>query len=424
VDGQGIQDLLRAAQASLAQVGERDVHALTVGRAPGSVNAPARAAESELDYTLPRDVMRPILIMSSERSGSNLVRRILAAHSAVAAPPPPHLWRVLAPVLPYYGPLSQERSWRELLADALALTQVENSHLRWKHALTEAEVLAQLTTKNLSGIAGALYSAYAAREGKQIWACKENNLFDHALRILDAWPQTKILYLARDGRDVACSIQKVPTHDQHVYFIAQEWRAEQLKCIDVYQEQSAGNRARLLRYEELLAAPERELRGLCEFLKLPFEPAMLEFHADPDSQSDAAKTQFWKNLDRPIMGDNKAKFLRELSPREIEIFEAVAGDVLELLGYPRCAGEKLRSIGDLDRWWFKLKNRHQRRRKFKKLFEEPGRREREQALRKVSRGRREGLRQPLAAPLSYAAAAAEAQVGRERGSVPHGAVRE
>ena len=37
--------------------------------------------------------MRPVFIMSSERSGSNLVRRMLGGHSAISAPVPPRLWQ-------------------------------------------------------------------------------------------------------------------------------------------------------------------------------------------------------------------------------------------------------------------------------------------------------------------------------------------
>ena len=135
--------------------------------------------------------MDPILIMSSERSGSNLVRRMLAAHPELSAPPPPHLWDLLLPMLPRYGPLDHGERWRDLVSDAIALTQVKSSHTCWKHALTVDEVAPRARRKNLSGLIGAMYEGYAAREGKKRWVCKENNLFQHAFRILDVYPGTR-----------------------------------------------------------------------------------------------------------------------------------------------------------------------------------------------------------------------------------------
>jgi hypothetical protein len=41
----------------------------------------------------------------------------------------------------------------------------------------------------------------------------------------------------------------------------------------------------------------------------------------------------WQNLSQPIMAGNYDKFLKELLPGEIQIFEFVAGDILEKLGY-------------------------------------------------------------------------------------------
>lgn len=353
--------------------------------------------------------------MSSERSGSNLLRRMLAAHSRVAAPPPPHLWRVFQPLAGSYGRLDLEANWRALLSDMLALTQVRESHLQWKHALSPAEVVPRLRTTNVTGIAGALYESYAAREEKGAWVCKENNLFDHALRIVDVYPEARFVYLVRDGRDVACSIRKVPTHDQHPYFIALEWRAEQQKAIEVYQDllpPRAGGlsgRCRLVRYEELIEDPERELRALCDWLGLAFEAGMLSFHEDPESRADARKTEFWRNLDQPVMRSNRAKFLEELSPADVAVFESVAGAELAQLGYPLQApraGSPLR-IGGLQRFVFSLQNRRAKRAKFKRLMQEPGRAERAETMRAIQHARRE--RPPLAPALSYDATRAAAR---------------
>lgn len=44
----------------------------------------------------------------------------------------------------------------------------------------------------------------------------------------------------------------------------------------------------------------------------------------------------WSNVTKPILKNNTNKFLCELSSEDITIFESVAGDLLQQLGYSLC----------------------------------------------------------------------------------------
>ena len=56
------------------------------------------------------------------------------------------------------------------------------------------------------------------------------------------------------------------------------------------------------------------------------------FHAE-ESIKTASSGLMWQNLSQPIMTGNYDKYLKELTREEIEIFEIVAGEILEKLGY-------------------------------------------------------------------------------------------
>ncbi len=325
--------------------------------------------------------MKSIFIMSSERSGSNLLRMMLGAHSRIAAPPPPHMWSHLTKLLPFYGPLSVQENMEALIADAIRMTNVQNSHLKWKHDISERELGEHPT--NLTEVIASLYEAYAAREGADVWCCKENNLFDHAYRIREILVDARFIYLCRDGRDVACSLLKVPTHDQHIYFIAQEWRAEQMKCLQVYQDFAARELAIMLRYEDLIEDPQAVMERICDIMEIAFESRMLEFHKTDAARQEAEKTAYWKNLSRPIIKDNKEKFRRELSSKQIKIFEAVASDLLNILGYPSAAEGKRFEVRGWQRWWYRIQNRLARKKNRRELFREKGRAERAEMLRSL-----------------------------------------
>ena len=88
-------------------------------------------------------------------------------------------------------------------------------------------------------------------------------------------------------------------------------------------------------YESLTGDPEATLQGLCEFLQVEYTPSMLNFHSSNEASNAAASSALWGNVTKPVMKDNTKKFLKYASDEEITIFELVAGDVLDALGYER-----------------------------------------------------------------------------------------
>ena len=62
---------------------------------------------------------RVAMLMCSERSGSNLITRMMGAHPDVCSPAPSHLIRILAENRCRYGDLQVDSHWDRLLNDAL-----------------------------------------------------------------------------------------------------------------------------------------------------------------------------------------------------------------------------------------------------------------------------------------------------------------
>jgi hypothetical protein len=84
-------------------------------------------------------------------------------------------------------------------------------------------------------------------------------------------------------------------------------------------------------YEALVSEPTNECKTICDFLNLPYDEGMLRFHERlPDPRFYDGKQMKW----RPIvtgLRDWKA----EMPAEDLERFEAVAGDLLQELGYER-----------------------------------------------------------------------------------------
>lgn len=320
--------------------------------------------------------------MSSERSGSNLVRKILGSHSQFFAPPPPHLFRVFKNRTSFYTPLTNDNVLKDLISDFIDLTYIKNSHLQWEEKLDTDDVFNNLVEKSPTGVILTLYDLYCEKKGFNNWVCKENNIFDHAFKINRIVKDAKFIYLHRDPRDVVASVKKVPSHDTLAYFIGKEWNEEQYKSIEVYQELVNSGNIYKLSYENLISNFENTVIELCQFLDVDFEKGMLDFHSNETSINEASKTKYWKNLSSPILANNSKKYLKELSRREINQVESVCKNVMLLLNYAFEGTGNVRP-NPLEVKIMAVVNNLKKRKQQRNLLREDGRSEREEYFKRI-----------------------------------------
>ncbi|WP_262915102.1 sulfotransferase [Niabella ginsengisoli] len=89
-----------------------------------------------------------------------------------------------------------------------------------------------------------------------------------------------------------------------------------------------------LSYEQLIKNPEETIKQLCIFLDIPYLPAMLDFHSSKEAVTTASAGAMWINLQKPVIADNTGKFRKVFTDTDLEIFELIAGDVMQELSYP------------------------------------------------------------------------------------------
>lgn len=148
------------------------------------------------------------------------------------------------------------------------------------------------------------------------------------------FPEARFIHLVRDGRGVAASIMPLDWGPNTIAAAGRYW-VERIAHGLALETSCFADRTIRVRYEDLLAEPERELRRLCDFCDLEFTPQMLKggrFDVPDVTQHQHAL------VGMPPVCTRANAWERELTPRQIEIFEAVAGEILDLLGYPQRYG--------------------------------------------------------------------------------------
>lgn len=275
--------------------------------------------------------MHFIQFIGTQRSGSNLLRTMLNQLPEIAAPHPPHILKTFIPLLPIYGDLNQDANFESLLNDVCLW--VELNPVTWQTTKMDRAIIKKSCKENtLIELFYRVYAYYAKLQNSEFTCCKSMNNVHQYKALEHAGLNPYYIYLHRDGRDVACSFKKAIIGEKHVYHIARQWKADQAKSMEVEQK-IPSSRFIKVKYRDLINDPESVLKQICSFLNVPFNQDMLNYFRAEESIKTARSGMMWQNLSQPIIAGNYDKYLKELTPEEISIFEVVAGDILEKLGY-------------------------------------------------------------------------------------------
>jgi hypothetical protein len=173
---------------------------------------------------------------------------------------------------------------------------------------------------------------YAEKEGKPhpaCWADHSPTNIKHAKTLLELFPDSKFIHIIRDGRAVAASIMPLDWGPNTIDKTAHLWKNRVSHYLSV--ESSLKNDQILrVRYEDLILAPETALRDICSFLDLEYQPQMIK--------GSGFKVPRYQDKQHALIGKEPDKkrikaWEKSLTPRQIEIFESIAGELLLSLGY-------------------------------------------------------------------------------------------
>jgi hypothetical protein len=162
--------------------------------------------------------------------------------------------------------------------------------------------------------------------------------FRRALTLLSMFPDARFIHLVRDGRGVAASLLPLDWGPNTTLYAAEYWMA---RCAAGLAAESHLGADRVLRlhYEDLVRNPEAALRRLAGFAGLEYEPAMAE---GAGLQPGRYHQRQHRLVGQPPEQSRIDGWRQRLTARQIEIFEAEAGEFLVTLGYEPVYGIRAR----------------------------------------------------------------------------------
>jgi hypothetical protein len=292
-------------------------------------------------------------ILGHARSGTTLLMRLVRLHREVHCDYQAHFF-TRRPLLKSLVESPEIEEW---------LRRKSN---RWNHGR-------DLSPTVLRAVAEYIMERDAARLGKRIVGDKSptSSIHGQSVRDLhDIFPDARLLYIVRDGRDVAVSerfrnfvedsrflgrrdrkileeLHKNPASfgagqrslftEEMLRRVADGW-ARDLREIDSEGRRLFGRKYHVLRYEDLLEDPGRELERIWHFLGVQGVSRHLgakvraEMRTNPDQEW---QTRRGKDLADFLAKGRAGNWKVLFTQRDREIFKAASGDALQLWKYER-----------------------------------------------------------------------------------------
>lgn len=290
-------------------------------------------------------------VVGVNRSGTTLLRMMLDSHPELAIPPETHFIPAL------FDAMHTARKEGERMTPDQVVEFMVN-HRRWGDFGLDPDVLAgrisNLKRMRPKFVLRAFYELYAETQGKRRYGDKTPGYVKQMGIVHRALPESRFIHLIRDGRDVALSREgRVAAEELTVERHAKIWKRRinrargQAPRVKHYLE---------VRYEDLVEDPETVLRRICEFIELPFDPAMLSYHErsagrlkeiarDLDDEDGGAlrpaqeRLQAHQLVTEAPRSDRVGRWREHMDAADVATFEDVAGDLLDELGYEVSTGE-------------------------------------------------------------------------------------
>ncbi len=272
---------------------------------------------------------RPIFVVGCGRSGTTLLRVMLHAHPRIALPPETSL---------SVDAYRRRRSFGDLRAAdnraALARWIVERRESRPLRLDADAlveEIVAG--PPSVGSAVGITLAAYARRYGKARWGEKQPNYIRHVPTLRQLFPDAQFVHIVRDGRDVVASLRRMDWFAYGDLSALSSW-ARAVDLGDHYRRSLPADTWYELRYEQLVADPEGELRRLCDYLGEEFVPRM----ARPQKVAKRAVTkrglrEHHAGLQAPVTASRVGNWRTGLDATDAALVQQACADRLRRHGY-------------------------------------------------------------------------------------------
>ncbi len=283
--------------------------------------------------------MDDIFIVGVGRSGTSLLQSMLHAHSKITSTPESHFVRNYLVskkrlhFLEQKGPIY----FKGLL--------INDPH--FQRLAINVEEIKSLTIPPLSilQVYKEITTYWKKKNKKKVLIDKDPRNLENLMAIRELLPNSKIIHIIRDPRDVVFSKTKANWSSSRPYWLhAMIGEAQMKRGLSIANTLSS-KIYHQIKYEDLIEEPNIALKNLCDFIDLSFESKMLHFNEAAKELVTEEEMQWKKETLQPLNKSNTFKWKDSYSNFQLALIEGITVRSMQEFGYSPMAKEEHIHIG-------------------------------------------------------------------------------
>ena len=274
---------------------------------------------------------QPVFIISSGRSGTTLMRSMLAAGGQIAIPAETQILHTL----PIKYNATRSQGWDMQVRSIVASFESHHNFPLWQVNLADAYGKLLVLPENERSLARIIHEvnfAYAAQAfpESEVWGDQSPLHTFYLPTINRVFPMARYMHLLRDGRDVVSSM--VTRHgDDYLFEAVLRWKTS-LRRINQFRKGLSTDRFIEIRYENLVREPELTLQKVCDFIGIDYTQRMLDYWKLPTTIEHKIES-FHENLGKPVFDSSIGKWRERLTKQQQDYVMKHLAKELHHLGY-------------------------------------------------------------------------------------------
>jgi hypothetical protein len=275
----------------------------------------------------------PVFILGAPRSGTTFLASLLSK-TEFGAPFETQFITKYYNKLNEFGDLHQIENFQKLVNSILS----ERAVMQWNLKLDIKQLFEDLGSDfTYTDLVNALCLMPAKDMGYANWGDKTPHYLGDIEIIHKLFPNSKVIFIVRDGRDVALSLLERDWGPNNIYTSALYWKSLNRKQQTLEELQEKGLLLKI-KYEELLNDIDLNCKRVFEFLGYQYNQGYIDL------------------LTAKVKKNNFDKWKSKMNANQIKVFDMTAAETLKRFGYETRHEEA--PLPFLTKWHYELHNRY------------------------------------------------------------------
>jgi hypothetical protein len=265
----------------------------------------------------------PIFIIGSERSGTNILQKLISNHTQVVGPKSPHFLNTFNRCSRYFGKLEDQENLDILIESLLSLAN--HKFTNWQFSI-EKKVLVR-ESNSLIEIVDRIYKEYAKQNQKSTYVAKELNAHLYIRDILKVNPDARFIHIVRNPLEHTASWMRTPLFYLNPELVIKDWNKVQDEILEL--RYTFSNNIITVRYEDIVTSTKDTMTRILEFCGLEVQERCF---VNEKVRKNDNWNKLWENVNKKVENDlNKHEDV--LNRQEIDMIKLKTWSLTQELGY-------------------------------------------------------------------------------------------